>query len=87
MRTRNGRRFYYVCPHCGGPVEGCPDPACDEEGVGHHEYSETGPHPEFPERYHTGTAVAFGDLQAVKACEEIHYDVKLLDCKRRYSDE
>ena len=25
-----------MCPRCGGPVEGCPDPACAEEGVGHH---------------------------------------------------
>jgi hypothetical protein len=85
MRTEDGRHFMYVCPLCGGPVEGCPDPSCSEEGVGHHEFSEFGPHPEFPDRYHIGTAVAFGDLEVVKACEEVNGDeVKLADCQRRY---
>lgn len=36
MRTEDGRKFCYVCPKCGGDVEGCPDPACSEDGVGHH---------------------------------------------------
>lgn len=36
MTTEDGRRFYYVCPKCGGDVEGCLDPACREDNVGHH---------------------------------------------------
>lgn len=31
-----GRQFRYVCPSCNEDVEGCPDPACESEGVGHH---------------------------------------------------
>ena len=34
MLTEEGRHFYYICPKCGGDVEGCPDPECS--GVGHH---------------------------------------------------
>jgi hypothetical protein len=36
MRTEDGKQFYYVCPKCGKDVEGCPDPVCRSEGVGHH---------------------------------------------------
>lgn len=36
MTNEDGRRFYYVCPKCGKDVDGCPDPACQEERVGHH---------------------------------------------------
>ena len=32
----DGRRFYYECPKCLKPMRHCPDPACAEEGVGHH---------------------------------------------------
>lgn len=32
----SGRKFYYVCPKCHAPMTHCPDPACAEEGVGHH---------------------------------------------------
>lgn len=32
----SGRQFYYVCPKCSAPMTHCPDPACAEEGVGHH---------------------------------------------------
>jgi len=40
MEDKNRREFYYVCPNCGGDVDGCPDPAC--EGVGHHVSDVTG---------------------------------------------
>ena len=36
MTDEYGRGFVYLCHHCGEAVESCPDPACREEGVGHH---------------------------------------------------
>jgi len=36
MKDEIGRPFCFVCPDCDGDVEGCPDPACENEGVGHH---------------------------------------------------
>lgn len=36
MIDEYGREFRYVCPSCNEDVEGCPDPACENEGVGHH---------------------------------------------------
>lgn len=31
-----GKKFHYVCPKCSAPLKHCPDPACAEEGMGHH---------------------------------------------------
>ena len=36
MEDKFGRRVYFVCPDCDGDVDSCPDPACEDEGVGHH---------------------------------------------------
>tara|TARA_Y100000389_G_scaffold48812_1_gene44339 strand:+ start:2711 stop:2953 length:243 start_codon:yes stop_codon:yes gene_type:complete len=36
MQDEYGREFRYACPSCNEDVEGCPDPACENEGVGHH---------------------------------------------------
>ena len=36
MEDKIGRRFHLVCPDCDGDVESCEDPACENEGVGHH---------------------------------------------------
>jgi hypothetical protein len=36
MTDAEGQKFYYLCPKCRKPIYGCPDPACMEDGVGHH---------------------------------------------------
>jgi hypothetical protein len=38
--TEDGRKFYYQCPICQGPLRNCPDPACREDDVAHHLFSE-----------------------------------------------
>jgi hypothetical protein len=35
-KDANGKQFKYICPKCHAPMSHCPDPICQEEGVGHH---------------------------------------------------